>query len=73
MASVDPPIRVMAVVEWHPPAYKAGGPVRSVHNLVRLLEGTGKVELEVVTGAYELGVKLHWRTSRSMNRRSKTG
>ena len=55
MASVDPPIRVMAVVEWHPPAYKAGGPVRSVHNLVRLLQGTGKVELEVVTGAYELG------------------
>lgn len=46
---------ILAVVEWYPPAYKAGGPIRSVHNLVQLLQGHANVE--VVTGAYELHEK----------------
>lgn len=45
--------RILSVVEWYPPAFKAGGPIRSVHNLVQLLQGHANVE--VVTGAYDLG------------------
>ena len=45
--------RILSVVEWYPPAFKAGGPIRSVHNLVQLLHGHANVE--VVTGAYDLG------------------
>ena len=59
MASSDAnpaqPLRILAVVEWYPPAYKAGGPVRSVHNLMQLLKAQTPHHLEVVCGNRDLG------------------
>ena len=59
MASSDAnpsrPLRILAVVEWYPPAYKAGGPVRSVHNLMQLLKAQTPHHLEVVCGQRDLG------------------
>ena len=61
MASSDPtpdrprPLRILAVVEWYPPAYKAGGPIRSVHNLMQLLRAQTDHHLEVVCGDRDLG------------------
>ena len=59
MASSDAnpaqPLRILAVVEWYPPAYKAGGPVRSVHNLMQLLKAQTPHHLEVVCGDRDLG------------------
>jgi len=49
------PLRILAVVEWYPPAYKAGGPIRSVHNLVQLLRAQTNHHLEVVCGDRDLG------------------
>jgi glycosyltransferase involved in cell wall biosynthesis len=50
-----PPLRILAVVEWYPPAYKAGGPIRSVHNLMQLLRAQTNHRLEVVCGDRDLG------------------
>ncbi len=59
MVSVDSaektPLRILAVVQWYPPAYKAGGPIRSVHNLVQLLQREESVSVEVVCGVSDLG------------------
>ena len=59
MASSDAnpaqPLRILAAVEWYPPAYKAGGPVRSVHNLMQLLKAQTPHHLEVVCGDRDLG------------------
>ena len=44
---------VLIGVDWFLPAYKAGGPIRSVANLVALLAETH--EVWVLTGAYDLG------------------
>jgi len=61
MASSDPtpdrarPLRILAAVEWYPPAYKAGGPIRSVHNLMQLLRAQTDHHLEVVCGDRDLG------------------
>ena len=51
----DRPLRILAVVEWYPPAYRAGGPIRSVHNLMRLLQAQTPHHLEVVCGDRDLG------------------
>ena len=48
-------LRILAVVEWYPPAYKAGGPIRSVHNLMQLLRAQTDHHLEVVCGDRDLG------------------
>ena len=48
------PLRILAVVEWYPPAYKAGGPIRSVHNLMQLLRAQTDHHLEVVCGDRDL-------------------
>lgn len=45
--------RVLIAAEWFPPAYRAGGPIRSVANLAALLGETH--EVFVVAGAYDLG------------------
>lgn len=47
--------RIMALVEWYPPAFEAGGPIRSVHNLMQLLKAQTNHSLEVVCGATDLG------------------
>jgi glycosyltransferase involved in cell wall biosynthesis len=44
---------VLIAAEWYPPAYRAGGPVRSVANTASLLAATHDVH--VVAGAYDLG------------------
>ena len=49
------PLRILAVVEWYPPAYKAGGPIRSVHNLMQMLRAQTDHHLEVVCGDRDLG------------------
>jgi glycosyltransferase involved in cell wall biosynthesis len=54
-ANPEQPLRILAVVEWYPPAYKAGGPVRSVHNLMQLLKAQTPHHLEVVCGDRDLG------------------
>ena len=54
-ANPSRPLRILAVVEWYPPAYKAGGPVRSVHNLMQLLKAQTPHHLEVVCGHRDLG------------------
>ena len=51
----DRPLRILAVVERYPPAYRAGGPIRSVHNLMRLLQAQTPHYLEVVCGDRDLG------------------
>ncbi len=45
--------RIVVSVDWFPPAYRAGGPIRSTYNLVSLLCQTHDVW--VVCGAYDLG------------------
>jgi glycosyltransferase involved in cell wall biosynthesis len=46
--------RILVAAEWFPPAFRAGGPVRSVANLVEVLGETH--EVFVVAGAYDLGL-----------------
>ena len=53
MKSADPRLRVVVAAEWFPPAFRAGGPIRSVANLVEVLGQTH--EVFVVAGAYDLG------------------
>ncbi len=54
MASNEGPrTRVLISVDWFPPAYQAGGPIRSASNLATFLATT--MEVRVVTGAYDLG------------------
>lgn len=45
--------RVLVAADWFPPAYRAGGPVRSIANTVDLLAATH--EVHVVAGAFDLG------------------
>ncbi len=52
------PLRILAVVEWYPPAYKAGGPIRSVHNLMQMLRAQTDHHLEVVCGDRDFGSAL---------------
>jgi glycosyltransferase involved in cell wall biosynthesis len=56
MGSVERRTRVLLVAEWFPPAYQAGGPIRSVSNLAELLGETH--EVFVVAGAYDLGESI---------------
>ena len=52
MASGDRKPRVLVAAEWFTPAFRAGGPIRSVANLVEVLGETHDVW--VVAGAYDL-------------------
>jgi glycosyltransferase involved in cell wall biosynthesis len=45
--------RVLIAAEWFPPAFRAGGPIRSVAHLAAFLAETH--EVRVVTGGYDLG------------------
>ena len=49
------PLRILAVVEWYPPAYKAGVPSEVSHNLMQLLRAQTDHHLEVVCGDRDLG------------------
>ncbi|MFN3876013.1 MAG: hypothetical protein ACK4L7_08905, partial [Flavobacteriales bacterium] len=40
--------QVLAFIDWYKPFYKAGGPVRSMVNLVEHLQG--RVDFHIVTG-----------------------
>ena len=45
--------RIVVSVDWFPPAFRAGGPIRSTFNLVSLLANT--YDVWVISGAYDLG------------------
>lgn len=45
--------KILLFIQWFSPAFMAGGPVRSVVNLVDALKD--QYEISVVTGAYEFG------------------
>lgn len=45
--------RIVVSVDWFPPAFRAGGPIRSTFNLVSLLAST--YDVWVISGAYDLG------------------
>lgn len=49
--------KVLLLADWFPPAYRAGGPIRSCDNIVKSLGQD--IDIKVVTSAYDLGsVKL---------------
>lgn len=45
--------RVLICIDWYEPGFKAGGPIRSVANIVNALKD--EVEFYVLTSAYDLG------------------
>jgi glycosyltransferase involved in cell wall biosynthesis len=45
--------RILVSVDWFPPAFRAGGPIRSAFNLVALLSKS--YDVWVISGAYDLG------------------
>jgi len=50
--------RILVSTEWFPPAFKAGGPIRSVYNLILAMKSDGEnpdLEFFVLAGAYDLG------------------
>lgn len=50
--------RILVSTEWFPPAFKAGGPIRSVFNLILAMKSDGgnpDLEFFVLSGAYDLG------------------
>ena len=50
--------RILVSSEWFPPAYKAGGPIRSVYNLILAMKSDGgnpDLEFFVLAGIYDLG------------------
>ncbi len=53
MESVEQRKRILISVDWFPPAFRAGGPIRSAANLASLL--AKQAEVWVVTGALDLG------------------
>jgi len=53
MAFIEMRKRILISVDWFPPAYKAGGPIQSAHNLAGLL--ARHHDVWVVTGNRDLG------------------
>ncbi|PCJ81956.1 MAG: hypothetical protein COA49_03045 [Bacteroidetes bacterium] len=53
----SPKTKVLVAAQWFPPAYQAGGPIRSVANLIHALHSNFEHEIEffVFAGAYDLG------------------
>jgi glycosyltransferase involved in cell wall biosynthesis len=50
--------RILVSTEWFPPAFKAGGPIRSVYNLILAMKSDGgnpDLEFFVLAGVYDLG------------------
>ena len=50
--------RILVSTEWFPPAFKAGGPIRSVYNLILAMKADGgnpDLEFFVLAGVYDLG------------------
>ena len=50
--------RILVSTEWFPPAFKAGGPIRSVYHLILAMKSDGEnpdLEFFVLAGAYDLG------------------
>lgn len=43
---------LLIISQWYPPAFKAGGPIRSVYNLVQLLDG--QIDYSVITSSFDL-------------------
>lgn len=47
-------IRILTISDWYLPAYKAGGPILSLSNMITTL-GSGEFEFHVLTGDRDLG------------------
>ena len=50
--------RILVSSEWFPPAFKAGGPIRSVYNLILAMKSDGSnpdLQFFVLAGIYDLG------------------
>jgi hypothetical protein len=45
--------RIVIFIDWYLPAFKAGGPIRSVHNIVNLIGEDA--QFFIVTGNKDLG------------------
>lgn len=45
--------KILILVDWYRPAYKAGGPIKSIFNVCQLLNGPN--EVKVITGSRDLG------------------
>jgi hypothetical protein len=45
--------RILICMDWYEPGFKAGGPIRSVANIVNELKG--EFEFYVLTSAFDLG------------------
>lgn len=45
--------RVLVVMDWYLPGYKAGGPIRSVSSMIQQLQG--EIDFSIVTGDRDLG------------------
>ena len=45
--------RILIFIDWYIPAFKAGGPIRSVYNIVRQLSDV--FEFYIITGDRDLG------------------
>ena len=52
MSNLNKPV-ILILIDWFLPAYKAGGPVRSVANLIENLKND--FEFKIVTGDRDLG------------------
>ena len=44
--------KLLIFIDWYYPAYKAGGPIKSVHNIVMALKD--EFEVSIITSAYDL-------------------
>lgn len=44
--------KILILTDWYSPAYKAGGPITSIKNLVREIHPS--FDIDIITGAYDL-------------------
>jgi glycosyltransferase involved in cell wall biosynthesis len=52
---MNPKTKILIAIDWYRPAYKAGGPITSIENLVELLGDEPHLEFYVVCGVFDYG------------------
>ena len=63
MTSTDQRPVILAAIDWYLPAYRAGGPIRSLSNVVAALGGD--IDFRIVCGNRDLGSKADLDVSNS--------
>lgn len=53
MTSAEPPVRVLALIDFYLPGYRGGGPVKSLYNMVEQL--APEIRFDIVTQNHDLG------------------